>query len=79
MPSNILAIMRWSLASAWFESKPAAGEYFTCPVSGGGFEVEEHTRMTEYNGRYYAFCCGGCAQDFAEPPEKFVSKLPKAE
>jgi YHS domain-containing protein len=52
--------------------RPATGTFFTCPVSGGVFEVEDHTRMSFYNGKYYAFCCGGCAQAFKADPEKYV-------
>jgi YHS domain-containing protein len=55
-----------------FAEKPPVGTHFTCPVSGGVFEVEPHTRMSFYEGRYYAFCCGGCKQDFDANPVRFV-------
>jgi YHS domain-containing protein len=60
---------------ASFDEAPAMGTKFTCPVSGGVFEVEPHTRMSLYEGRHYAFCCGGCAQDFDADPAYFANRL----
>ena len=61
-----------------FDTKPEHGEFFTCPVSGGVFEVEEHTIVKQHEGKYYAFCCGGCAQDFDKDPDKFINNdVPK--
>ena len=58
-----------------FAERPEVGTEFTCPVSGGVFEVEPHTRMSFYEGRYYAFCCGGCQQDFDADPAHIVDAL----
>jgi YHS domain-containing protein len=58
-----------------FAERPEVGTEFTCPVSGGVFEVESHTRMTVYEGRHYAFCCGGCKQDFDADPAQIVEAL----
>jgi hypothetical protein len=60
-----------------FATRPEVGTEFTCPVSGGLFEVEPHTRVSLYEGRYYAMCCGGCAQEFDADPAFFVNKLEK--
>jgi hypothetical protein len=66
-------------APASFTEPPAVGTHFTCPVSGGVFEVEPHTRMAVYEDRHYAFCCGGCAQDFDSDPAFFVNRVKEAE
>ena len=58
-----------------FAEPPEVGTEFTCPVSGGVFEVEPHTRVSFYEGRYYAFCCGGCQQDFDADPAHIVETL----
>ena len=58
-----------------FAERPEVGTEFTCPVSGGVFEVEPHTRVSFYEGRYYAFCCGGCQQDFDADPAHIVEAL----
>jgi YHS domain-containing protein len=68
-----------SNAPSSFAERPEEGTHFTCPVSGGVFEIESHTRGSVYEGRYYAFCCGGCAQDFDADPVFFVNRLKKAE
>ena len=60
-----------------FAERPDVGTEFTCPVSGGVFEVEPRTRVSFYKGRYYAMCCGGCAQDFDSNPAHFVEALEK--
>ena len=61
-----------------FAERPEVGTEFTCPVSGGLFEVEPRTRVSFYKGRYYAMCCGGCAQDFDADPAYFVERLEQA-
>ncbi len=58
-----------------FAERPEVGTEFTCPVSGGVFEVEPNTRMSFYEGRYYAFCCGGCQQDFDANPAHILEAL----
>ena len=58
-----------------FAERPEVGTEFTCPVSGGVFEVEPNTRMSFYEGRYYAFCCGGCQQDFDADPAHILEAL----
>ena len=65
-------------APASFAERPVEGTHFTCPVSGGVFEVEPRTRVSFYEGRHYAFCCGGCAQDFDADPDFFVNRLKKS-
>ena len=61
-----------------FAEVPEVGTEFTCPVSGGAFEVEKHTRVSFYDGRYYALCCGGCQQDFDADPAHFIDKMGRA-
>ncbi|MCH8082901.1 MAG: hypothetical protein IH885_01575 [Myxococcales bacterium] len=58
-----------------FAERPGVGTEFTCPVSGGVFEVEPNTRVSFYEGRYYAFCCGGCQQDFDADPAHILEAL----
>ena len=62
-------------APSSFAERPEVGTEFTCPVSGGVFEVEPNTRMSFYEGRYYAFCCGGCQQDFDADPAHILETL----
>ena len=62
-------------APSSFAERPEVGTEFTCPVSGGVFEVEPNTRMSFYEGRYYAFCCGGCQQDFDANPAHILEAL----
>ncbi len=58
-----------------FAERPEVGTEFTCPVSGGDFEVEPNTRVSFSEGRYYAFCCGGCQQDFDANPAHTLEAL----
>ena len=39
-------------------------------------EVEEDkaAATSEYNGKTYYFCSGGCKVDFDKDPEKFINK-----
>ena len=62
-------------APSSFAERPEVGTEFTCPVSGGVFEVEPNTRVSFYEGRYYAFCCGGCQQDFDADPAHILEAL----
>ena len=56
-----------------FDHKPAPGEKAVCPVSGEVFIVDADTKVTEYGGKYYAFCCPDCPGDFH--PEKGKPQL----
>ncbi|MCH7600829.1 MAG: YHS domain-containing protein [Myxococcales bacterium] len=40
--------------------------------------MEPHTRVSVYEGRHYAFCCGGCAQNFDADPAFYVNRLNEA-
>ena len=66
-------------APSSFAERPEVGTHFTCPVSGGVFEMEPRTRVSVYEGRYYPLCCGGCQQDFDANPMHFINALGKAE
>jgi YHS domain-containing protein len=57
-----------------FESKPAAGTWAKCPVSGDVFRVGPDTEFATYKGRVYAFCCTDCKPDFDKDPAKFADK-----
>ena len=62
-------------APSSFAEHPEVGTEFTYPASGGVFEVELNTRVSFYEGRYYAFCCGGCQQDFDADPALILEAL----
>ena len=62
-------------APSSFAERPEVGTEFTCPVSGGVFEVEPNTRVSFHEGRYHAFCCGGCQQDFDADPAQILEAL----
>ncbi|MCP4603715.1 MAG: YHS domain-containing protein [Proteobacteria bacterium] len=55
-----------------FDEKPAIGTKVKCPVMGGEFQVNEKTEFSEYKGKHYAFCCGGCKPKFDKNPAQFL-------
>ena len=55
-----------------FAERPAVGTRAFCPVMQEAFTVEAGTRIEEYQGRYYAFCCPGCAKKFEAHPETYA-------
>ncbi|MGM0596967.1 MAG: YHS domain-containing protein [Myxococcota bacterium] len=58
-----------------FANKPSPGTKAWCPVMKNEFTVTEKTEMSKYQGKYYAFCCGGCKPKFDKDPEKFIKIL----
>jgi YHS domain-containing protein len=65
-------------APSVFDRKPAVGTRARCPVMGGEFVVGENTDVSEYGGKFYAFCCLGCKPQFDADPDKYVTKLASA-
>ena len=59
-------------AKKGFDKKPAVGTKAKCPVMGNEFTVSKDTLISEYKGKYYAFCCPGCKPQFDKNPEKYV-------
>ena len=57
-----------------FDKMPAVGTKATCPVSKHEFTVDKDTPKSEYKGKIYVFCCGGCKPKFDADPEKFLPK-----
>ncbi len=55
-----------------FDKKPAPGTKAKCPVMGGVFKVNEKTEMSQYKGKYYAFCCPGCKPKFDKNPKQYL-------
>ena len=55
-----------------FDHRPKIGEKAICAVSGEVFLVDADTQTTEYDGKYYAFCCEDCPKEFKANPGKFV-------
>ena len=55
-----------------FDHRPKIGEKAICAVSGEVFLVDADTQTTEYEGKYYAFCCEDCPKEFKANPRKFV-------
>ena len=55
-----------------FSKKPAVGTKAKCPVTGNVFTVSKETQFSEYEGKYYAFCCPGCKPQFDKNPEKYL-------
>jgi len=45
-----------------------------CPVMGTEVTVAKDTLASEYKGKVYYFCCGGCPEEFAKNPEKYAQK-----
>jgi YHS domain-containing protein len=50
------------------------GTEAVCPVMGSKVKVTKDTLSAEYKGKVYYFCCGGCPDDFAKDPEKYIKK-----
>ena len=57
-----------------FDAKPAVGTKATCPVTGEEFTVSAETVFSEYDGKFYGFCCGGCKPKFDADPAKYAGK-----
>lgn len=55
-----------------FAEKPAVGTAAKCPVTGEEFEVADDTVVVEHEGRFYAFCCAGCDEDFKNDLAKYA-------
>ena|SRR3989338_2245175 len=43
-----------------------------CPVMKNWILASEAADKTEYNGKTYYFCCGGCKEKFLAEPEKYI-------
>lgn len=55
-----------------FPQKPAVGTKAVCPVMKNEFSVTANTQISEYKGKFYAFCCPGCKPQFEQDPEKYL-------
>jgi YHS domain-containing protein len=55
-----------------FPQKPAVGTKAVCPVMKNEFSVTANTLISEYKGKFYAFCCPGCKPQFDQDPEKYI-------
>lgn len=51
------------------------GEKVQCPVMKNWVLPSEAADSTEYDGKTYYFCCGGCKEKFLAEPEKYISDL----
>lgn len=49
-----------------------AEEKVQCPVMKNWILPSEAADLTEYNGKTYYFCCGGCKERFLAEPEKYI-------
>ena len=47
-------------------------EKVQCPVMKNWILPSEAADKTEYNGKTYYFCCGGCKEKFLAEPEKYI-------
>lgn len=50
----------------------AVEEKVQCPVMKNWILTSEAADSTEYNGKAYYFCCGGCKEKFLVEPEKYI-------
>ena len=55
-----------------FDAAPKAGDKAICPISGQAFVVTDKTETSEYEGKHYAYCCGGCKPKFDADPAAFT-------
>lgn len=44
------------------------------PVCGMDVDPKTSTEKSEYQGKTYYFCSGGCKKTFDKEPQKFVAK-----
>ena len=58
---------------ASFAEPPPPGTRATCAVSGDIFTVPADSDYSEYQGRYYVFCCSGCKPHFDANPAKYAT------
>jgi YHS domain-containing protein len=61
-------------APAAFDRLPAPGTLARCAVSGEVFTVAADTTYSEFQGKTYVFCCGGCKTRFDAAPDKFAAR-----
>jgi YHS domain-containing protein len=57
-----------------FDKPQAAGVKATCPVMNSAFTIDDKTPSSQYQGRYYYFCCAGCKASFDKDPAKYLGK-----
>lgn len=48
----------------------------SCPVMGG--PVAKGSKVTEYNGASFSYCCAGCDSAFAQDPKGAIEKAAKS-
>jgi Cu(I)/Ag(I) efflux system membrane fusion protein/cobalt-zinc-cadmium efflux system membrane fusion protein len=58
---------------------PIAGTKAFCPVMENEFTVKEDSEYSEYEGKYYVFCCAGCKPTFDDNPKRFIKVLENRE
>jgi YHS domain-containing protein len=49
------------------------GKSEICPVMNSEFTVTKSTRVIDYKGKSYYFCCDPCAEQFKKNPDKYVA------
>lgn len=57
-----------------FAERPEPGTKALCPVSEEVFTVDEDTKVVEYEGRWYAFCCEDCISAFEADPAEYAAQ-----
>jgi YHS domain-containing protein len=57
-----------------FDKAQAPGVKATCPVMGAEFTIDAKTTFSQYDGKYYYFCCSGCKASFDKDPAKYAAK-----
>ncbi len=53
-------------------NKNEIGKEVTCPVTKNKFTVTQDTKVIDYKGKTYYFCCPGCDIEFIKAPEKYI-------
>ncbi len=48
-------------------------EKVQCPVMKNWILPSEAADSTEYNGKTYYFCCGGCKEQFLKNPDNYIN------
>ena len=69
LPLVILVTMPLALISAEEEKAPINS---FCPITPEE-AVSSSSRLAEYEGEVYAFCCGACRDEFEEAPAKWAA------
>ncbi len=60
------------------QQQDVAKEKVQCPVMKTWILPSEAADKTDYNGKTYYFCCGGCKEQFLKNPDQYINSETKS-